>query len=200
MFQTEQEEKESPVEKRILGDLGLTWEDLRGKKVLDVGAGLGELAEVGKKHGVEIVSLDKFEGKKHEGGQTPPKDISFVTADAAHMPFSDNSFDIIISHAAVPSPSGSPEEAEAILSEARRVLKDEGEFRFGPGYLPLKPEEEESGPDPYDREKRAKWRAEKSLQRVGELGWDGQIKTKPDADPYKASHFILHKKKTERSQ
>ena len=189
------EQKESSVEQRILGDLGLTWDDLRGKKVLDMGAGLGELAEEGKKHGVEIISLDKLEGgAEREGGATPPKDIPFVVADAVKMPFGGNKFDLIISHAAPPTLSESTEEIKDILNEAKRVLKEGGEFRFGPGGTTF--EGADQGPE--DPNERARWLAERSLEEIKKLDWEGEVRYREnDPDPLR-NYFILHKKKSEK--
>lgn len=39
-------------------DLGLDWESLKGKKILDLGSGLAEFAQAVKKSGIDVVSLD----------------------------------------------------------------------------------------------------------------------------------------------
>lgn len=119
----------------VLTRLGLTWNQLKGKKILDVGAGLAEVEQAAKKRGIEVVSVDQSPGTYREQGEVIPHDVLYLEADAAKLPFEDNTFDLIISHAAPPIISGSKEEVKAVILEARRVLKPGGEFRFGIGNL-----------------------------------------------------------------
>ena len=44
----------------ILERLGLTWENLRGKLVLEIGAGSAEVSEVARKKGLSVVPLDPY--------------------------------------------------------------------------------------------------------------------------------------------
>lgn len=113
----------------ILEYLGLTWEDIKATKdVLDVGARDACIARAARLLGIStrIVSVDIQ--------ATEPMDSSFVVASANHLPFADNSFDLVISHAAPPSILiHSREELRDTLVEFRRVLRDNGECRFGAG-------------------------------------------------------------------
>ncbi len=121
----------SEVAELYLIDLGLSWTDLEGKTVLDLGAGLGEFARAAREHGVTVTSVEQRpELWKHEG--EPPTDLPYVVADAILLPFADYSFDYVICRA---GPLGSEEEQSRfhqIMNEAIRVLKPGGELRFGP--------------------------------------------------------------------
>ncbi|MBI3442415.1 MAG: class I SAM-dependent methyltransferase [Candidatus Sungbacteria bacterium] len=130
-------EREEQWAKEYLTDLGIeSWEFLRGKKILDLGAGLGKFADIAKTHGIEVISMEKdLNFWKMVEFDVPSRDVPLVQGDAEHLPFADASFDLIISRAAPPTISQSKEEVVKVISEARRVLKEGGEFRFGPGNL-----------------------------------------------------------------
>ena len=117
----------------ILHDLGMTWEQLQDKKVLDIGAGLAEFAQEAKKHSINVVSLEKQPEIWEEG--TPSKDVPYIQGDAKTLPFQDNSFDVILSRAAPPTISHEKDQIIQVLKEVNRVLKIGGEFHFGPGNL-----------------------------------------------------------------
>lgn len=111
----------------ILGRLGLKWEDLKGKKILDIGAGSAEVAQAAAKKGIEVISLDL------NLPEDPVKVTKYIIADARTLPLISGGFDLVIAHAAPPaSVVGSKDEAKKIFYEAVRVLKPGGEFRFGP--------------------------------------------------------------------
>lgn len=135
------------VAELYLVDLGLTWDDLKGKTVLDLGAGLGAFARAAKERGVHVTSLEaRPELWKHEG--EPPTDLPYVVADAAKLPFGDQTFDLVISRA---GPLGSEEEQgrfHQIMDEATRVLKTGGQLRFGP--TPVAPSIVHPDPDHVD--------------------------------------------------
>lgn len=111
---------------RILSSLGLTWDDIRKYKcVLDLGAGDASFAKAAREQGIQtkVVSVDR----NPEGS-----DPSFVKADINHLPFGDGTFDLVISHASPPNYLvESQQEVESAISEARRVMARDGEFRFG---------------------------------------------------------------------
>lgn len=131
---------EQPVEsleqqaQHVLDTLGLDWEDLKGKDILEIGAGLAVLAQVAKEQGVRVISLDRGpEMWEEEGGV--PDDVEYIVGEATALPFKDASLDLVLSKAAPPTISQTKEEVEQVIREAKRVLKDGGVFRFGPGYL-----------------------------------------------------------------
>lgn len=126
----EKNENVDSVEKRaefILGRLGLKWEDLQGKEILDIGAGSAEIAQAAAKKGIKVFSLDINRPEDYV------RDAEYIIADAHHLPLVRESFDLVMAHAAPPALiSGGKEEAKKVFYEAVRVLKPGGEFRWGP--------------------------------------------------------------------
>ncbi|OGN07276.1 MAG: hypothetical protein A2750_03085 [Candidatus Yanofskybacteria bacterium RIFCSPHIGHO2_01_FULL_45_42] len=128
--------------KFILGDLGLKWDDLRGKRVLDIGSGLAQLARVANREGISIISSDPYlwgheKEVSKEGLKKLTEGVPFVKASADLLPFPSETFDVATSHAAPPLVGVNTEaDVGLVIDEVYRVLKNGGEFRFGPGYLP----------------------------------------------------------------
>lgn len=117
----------------ILRGIDLDFEDLKNKRVLDLGAGSGRIGRAGKNSGINnIISLDL---KKEYLPKTRPE-LKGVAGDANKLPFDDESFDLIISNGAPPSSTRStPDQLEKILeiiNEIRRVLTPAGEARVVP--------------------------------------------------------------------
>ncbi len=130
-------EDERSVELQEAGDSGWSWEQLRGKRVLDIGAGSGGFALEAKKHGVDVISLEPAEERVSPDTK---KEVPFVSGLAQHLPFADESFDYAHSRA-FPWVRLTPEKAKNILNEALRVLKPNGQFVFiAPVSLRLSPE------------------------------------------------------------
>lgn len=118
----------------------MDWDLLKGKKILDIGAGIAGFAKVAKDRGIDVVSLDLHETSGYTGGafdNRPLEKKFFIRGKAQELPFEDGAFDLVISKGAPPTHGGvfSVEDVKKIISEARRVLKDGGEFRFGPASL-----------------------------------------------------------------
>jgi SAM-dependent methyltransferase len=114
-------------------DLGLTWSELAGKKVLDIGAWSGEFESAAREHDVDVISLDRA----LESIDATPTENQLVVALATKLPFSSETFDCAVAHMSVFNyrEDGYKEEeyllyAEDSLREACRVLKKGGEFRF----------------------------------------------------------------------
>lgn len=81
-------------------DFDLTEDDVRGKTVLDIGAGFGRMAYVmGKMGAKHIYSLDLCRsGMESALKELSDKDnITFIQADIENMPFKPESFDIVVS-------------------------------------------------------------------------------------------------------
>jgi ubiquinone/menaquinone biosynthesis C-methylase UbiE len=152
--------------KLVMNNLGLKAEDLVGKKILDLGAGKAELAQWAKSHGINIVSLDNGIGYTRE---EMPKNVNYIKGSAEVLPIKDDVLDLIVSHGSPPGISQEKQEVIKIIKEAVRVLKNGGEFRFGPGRLhpavfdlgELFTEEEEKNLSTEDRIQRIR---EKSLE------------------------------------
>ena len=114
----------------ILVYLGLSWEYLKGKTILDVGAGPADLAHTALTHGISIVCVDKVEPE--EG---IPTGVHYVVADARKMPFRDTSFDLVVAIGVLTDMEGvrKPRVATRIFREIKRVFKKDGEYHFGLG-------------------------------------------------------------------
>lgn len=118
---------------RILQDLDLTLEDLRGNVVLDIGAGPSIIERAAKQQGIDtVLSLER---KSSRMSKKP--DLNRVNADARAIPFNNGSIDLLISHNAPPGiPLNTTEhDSLVILQEFQRVLSDVGEARIAPANL-----------------------------------------------------------------
>jgi SAM-dependent methyltransferase len=199
----EEKEKEEYLE-NYLEAVGLDWEDLEGKQVLDIGAGLGEFAEKAKEKHINVISLEaKPELWEDEG--MPSKETPYIQGDANQLPFQNNSFDLVISRAAPPILASSKEEVKNIIEEAERVLKEEGEFRFGPGPIDagIFPEEElneEAGGDFQElgTEQRMEMIKKKALYFLQSLNFNIKYKEKEDPETGGISGFYILRKEADK--
>src|ERR1700722_16308525 len=82
------------TERDYFHDLNLTWEDLQGKQILDLGSAGGGFALAAKKRGIPVVSVDKQI-------ETPFKGIPFIKADALALPLPNDTFDTVVAHDSV---------------------------------------------------------------------------------------------------
>jgi len=102
--------------------------DTRGKRILDIGCGIGGPAfEMARTHEADVVGIDLeaplVERATHAAtGLGLNKQCTFQTVAAGPLPFDDVSFDIVMSAGAFTQ----TEDKEAILCEALRVLKPGG--------------------------------------------------------------------------
>ena len=135
-----------------LNDVGLNWDKLKNKKILEIGARYADLADVAKTKGIDIISIERNPEalpNDHWGGQEISDDLQYVKGDIYHLPFKKESFDIIISRAAPPIvPTLEVRQGKSIfreidsgrlkkiIEEINGVLKKNGKFHFGP----IKPE------------------------------------------------------------
>ena len=114
----------------ILSWLGLSFNDLKGKKTLDVGAGNGGISAEAERHGIFVVAVDSqtWEDPRIKEG------ASYVVGNARQLPFESDTFDFVLAHAAPPLTwTDNKELVAATLTEYWRVLKPGGEIRFGSG-------------------------------------------------------------------
>lgn len=138
-------------------DLGLKLDDLKGKKILDIGSGLNQLANELKPLGIDITSLDPFYGLSREereaiykrGYEDGPEKLkefldqleskdsssSLVAGRSEALPFNDESFDLAISHYGSPFYAKDADKIKKFFFELNRVLKSGGEARLYPTWL-----------------------------------------------------------------
>lgn len=132
----------------IARHLELTDDDLRNKKILDIGSGRASFAhrmQDKPELASEVVSFDAqyaFEDYRSTPGKMREwrKDMRShgmlnVAGEAHALPFADGNFDLVISHYAVPLYTDFSDHSEAALKEFEemlRVLKSGSEMRIYP--------------------------------------------------------------------
>lgn len=138
-------------------DLALNMDMLRNKKILDIGAGLNELANELEREKLDIVSLDPFymlsreeQEKLYEDGYedgpeklkelldklgSKNKSAYLVSGRSEALPFANDAFDLIISHYGSPFYAEDSEGVEKFFSELVRVLAPGGEARIYPKWI-----------------------------------------------------------------
>lgn len=140
-------EKAYRVAKENLGKLGLTEEELKDQRILDLGSGRSEIGEYLLSRGVDCVSLDWDIWELALLGSERR-----TQADAARLPFAPESFDCVISSMGPPMLAGLEgkrivtkageedyrrfrKDLAGKIAEIKRVLKPGGEFRVFPPIL-----------------------------------------------------------------
>lgn len=104
--------------------------ETRGRRILDIGCGLGGPAiEMATRHGAKVVGIDleaPLIEKAREAAAEKGLEAScrFQRVKPGPLPFEDRSFDVVVSSGAV---TQTPEKS-ALFAEARRVLKPGGWF------------------------------------------------------------------------
>ena len=99
-------------------------------KILEVACNMGtNMIELAKKYGCHIIGLDQNEQALEKAKENIQKNhledvLSVIWGNALHLPFADNSFDIIINEAMLTMLP--PHAKEQALSEYQRVLKKGG--------------------------------------------------------------------------
>ncbi len=97
--------------------------DLKGKKVLDVGAGTGRLTLRLAKLGADVTALDISE-EMLKKLKVKAKKIKDVIGDCESMPFEDESFDVVVATFHIVHLKG----LKRFFDEVYRVLKPSGKF------------------------------------------------------------------------
>lgn len=128
-------------------------DELKGKKILDVGSGAAVFATEANKNGLSVVSMDaaynheiglnwleKTESSNKTFGEKAKEVITRrklhpsnpVCAEAENLPFGNESFDVIFNLCAAYHYCTSAEDLRKIFSEQLRVLKSDGEISIYP--------------------------------------------------------------------
>jgi hypothetical protein len=117
----------------MLGHLGLNLDDLKNKKVVDLGSGPQIIERASTITGAGTVF--SVEGRKHRLTQDPRfKNGIFADIRKGIPQIADNSIDLLISHAGpptIPAISRVKEDVDFSIKEILRMLKDGGEARMG---------------------------------------------------------------------
>ena len=95
--------------------------DVRGKTILDVGAGTGRASVILAKMGAAVTALDVSEQMLKELKKKNPK-VQTVIGDAESLPFPDKSFDAVVAAFLIVH----LKDPTRFFDEAYRVLKDGG--------------------------------------------------------------------------
>ncbi len=105
--------------KKLITMLG----DVKGKRILDICCGTGDLSRALSEHGGKVTSLD-FSMNMLKTGIRNQAITEAIAADAAHLPFKTDTFDAVtISFGIRNIP-----DIENFILEVKRVLKPEGNF------------------------------------------------------------------------
>lgn len=105
--------------------------DLKNKKILDVGCGVGVYTERFSEEGKEVYGIDIDPERIKSAQKLAPK-ANFLVAGAENLPFCDNFFDIVFLHEIL---EHVPDDKKAVL-ESLRVLKPQGQIIiFAPNRL-----------------------------------------------------------------
>ena len=125
-----------------MSDFQLTQERLMDGRILDIGAGLGKFSKAVKdNYGIDVVSIDNNpEMWTREGKGKVDDDIEYVKGDIYHLPFPDETFNLVLARAVVGQTNKSVvsfDEIKTIVEEAYRVLTKGGELRIAPGQIML---------------------------------------------------------------
>ena len=130
---------------RFLGDADCMWGperlreadagllgDVRGRRVLEIGAGAGQCARWVRAAGGQVVATDLSAGMVGQGraidaARALGERVPFVQCDGRALPFDDGTFDVVFTaYGVVPFVADS----ELVMREAARVLRPGGRFVF----------------------------------------------------------------------
>lgn len=108
-------------------NLGFHVDDLKGKHVLEIGSGFGNLSRDLIEQGVEVTACDPYTQPVHQNVRE-----RFIAAAAENLPVSSESQDFIISLYAVPYYYKTEDEVRNLVKELARILKPGGKAALFP--------------------------------------------------------------------
>jgi SAM-dependent methyltransferase len=116
-----------------LKDLDLAWSEIKGKRVLDIGAGSAAFAVAAKRREIEVFSLDNNPAIEEDTRGIKIKEFAkgtpYILGDGfGILPFKNSSFDFVVSHAILGNRT--EEELRTWVMEIKWILKPGGEARF----------------------------------------------------------------------
>lgn len=100
------------------------WPPRNGMRVLDVGCGTGAQLNIYRSYGCRVFGIEMSAGMIATARQKYPGRLNLSRADAVHMPYRNQTFDLILLSMMLHEIS--VENRLAVLVETRRVLKDSG--------------------------------------------------------------------------
>lgn len=100
----------------------------KGMTVLDVGCGTGVHLELYQKAGCEVYGIDQSPSMLQVAQERLSESAHLHMGDAAKMPYSDRTFELIIMFTVLHEMSD--EVRSAVITESKRVLKKEGRILF----------------------------------------------------------------------
>ena len=126
-----------------LQEFGITVEDIKNKKILDLGSGEQELlSKQAEKYGATVFSLNpklkKWWTRKRLRGfifKDPEWKKRSVAATAQEIPFRNQSFDLVVALFSISPYLAMPENREAAVKEILRTLKIGGKLLIAPAYF-----------------------------------------------------------------
>lgn len=126
--------------KEYTEQFNLDLDELRGKKVLDIGASFNFQRQA-KEEGIDVIALDAF-GRKDANKENK----AFVVGTGQFLPFNDNSFDVVLANNSVPLHLKREDNIGALsaIYEMLRVANINGKVKITP-FTPAKVFEKEGG-------------------------------------------------------
>jgi len=105
------------------GGFDIMYRDVKGKKILEIGAGTGRITGELKRFGAEVSACDISENMLKILNRKFP-DVETKVCDIHELPYEDNSFDAVYAMFVVVH----IEDLQTVFDEVHRVLKDGGVF------------------------------------------------------------------------